>query len=80
MPRVCVLTAQRALQSGSNPEHARGLRGSGLRGTAPGTEYFVSLISGASIFSKSSLNICKFLVNTLLKPQLENFEHYFASV
>ena len=30
--------------------------------------------------SKSSLNICKFLVHVLLKPGLENFEHYFASV
>ena len=39
-----------------------------------------NLISGSSAFSKSSLNIWKFLVNVLLKPGLENFEHYFASV
>ena len=39
-----------------------------------------SLISGSSAFSKSSLNIWKFSVNVLLKPGLENFEHYFASV
>ena len=39
-----------------------------------------NLISGASDFSKSSLNICKFMVHVLLKPGLENFEHYFASV
>ena len=39
-----------------------------------------SLISGSSAFSKSSLNICKFLVHVLLKPGLENFEHYFARV
>ena len=38
------------------------------------------LISGSSAFSKSSLNIWKFLVHVLLKPDLENFEHYFASV
>ena len=38
------------------------------------------LISGFSAFSKSSLNIWKFLVHVLLKPGLENFEHYFASV
>ena len=38
------------------------------------------LISGSSAFSKSSLNIWKFLVHILLKPDLENFEHYFASV
>ena len=38
------------------------------------------LISGASAFSKSSLNIWKFMVYVLLKPGLENFEHYFASV
>ena len=37
-----------------------------------------SLISGSSAFSKSSLNICKFTVHVLLKPGLENFEHYFA--
>ena len=37
-------------------------------------------ISGSSIFSKSSLNIWKFMVQVLLKPELENFEHYFASV
>ena len=40
----------------------------------------VSLISGSSGFSKSSLNIWKFLVHVHLKPRLENFEHYFASV
>ena len=39
-----------------------------------------NLISGSSAFSKSSLNIWKFLVNVLLKPGLENFEHYFASM
>ena len=39
-----------------------------------------NLISGSSAFSKSSLNIQKFLVQVLLKPDLENFEHYFASV
>ena len=39
-----------------------------------------NLISGSSAFSKSSLNISKFLVHVLLKPGLENFEHYFASV
>ena len=39
-----------------------------------------SLISGSSAFSKSSLNIWKFTVHILLKPGLENFEHYFASV
>ena len=38
------------------------------------------LISGSSAFSKSSLNICKFSVYILLKPGLENFEHYFANV
>ena len=39
-----------------------------------------SLISGSSAFSKASLNIWKFTVHVLLKPGLENFEHYFASV
>ena len=39
-----------------------------------------NLISGSSAFSKSSLNIWKFLVHVLLKPSLENFEHYFARV
>ena len=39
-----------------------------------------SFISSSSAFSKSSLNIWKFLVHELLKPDLENFEHYFASV
>ena len=38
-----------------------------------------NLISGSSAFSKSSLNIWKFTVHVLLKPCLENFEHYFAS-
>ena len=37
-------------------------------------------ISGSSAFSKSSLNIWKFLDHLLLKPSLENFEHYFASM
>ena len=39
-----------------------------------------NLISGSSAFSKTSLNIWKFTVYTLLKPDLENFEHYFASI
>ena len=39
-----------------------------------------NLISGSSAFSKSSLNIWKFTVHVLLKPGLENSEHYFASV
>ena len=39
-----------------------------------------NLISGSSAFSKTSLNIWKFTVHVLLKPDLENFEHYFASV
>ena len=39
-----------------------------------------NLISGFSTFSKSSLNIWNFTVHILLKPGLENFEHYFASV
>ena len=38
------------------------------------------LISGSSAFSKSSVNIWKFTVHVLLKPGLENFEHYFASL
>ena len=39
-----------------------------------------NLISGSSAIPKSSLNIWKFMVHVLLKPGLENFEHYFASV
>ena len=39
-----------------------------------------NLISGSSAFSKFSLNIWKFMVHGLLKPDLENFEHYFASI
>ena len=39
-----------------------------------------NLISGSSAFFKSSLNIWKFMVHILLKPDLENSEHYFASV
>ena len=38
-----------------------------------------NLISGSSPFSKSSLNIWNFAVHILLRPGLENFEHYFAS-
>ena len=38
-----------------------------------------NFISGSSAFSKTSLNIWSFLVHVLLKPSLENFEHYFAS-
>ena len=39
-----------------------------------------NLISGSSVFLKSSLNIWKFMVYNLLKPDLQKFEHYFASV
>ena len=39
-----------------------------------------NLISASSAFSKSSLNIWKFMVHIPFKPDLENFEHYFASV
>ena len=38
-----------------------------------------NLISGSSAFSKSNLNIWKFSVHVLLKPHLENFEHYFLA-
>ena len=41
---------------------------------------FGNLISGSSAFSKSSLNIWKFMVHVLLKPDLENSLHYFASL
>ena len=39
-----------------------------------------NLISGSSAFSKYSLNIWKFTIHILLKPDLENFEHFFANV
>ena len=39
-----------------------------------------NLISGSSAFSKSGLNTWKFKVHMLLKPGLENFERYFASM
>ena len=39
-----------------------------------------NLISGSSAFSKTSLNIREFKVHVLLKPGLENFEHYFTSM
>ena len=42
--------------------------------------YVGYLISGFSAFSKTSLNIWKLMVHVLLKPGLENFEHYFASI
>ena len=38
------------------------------------------LVSGSSAFSKTSMNNWKFTVHILLKPGLENFEHYFTSV
>ena len=39
-----------------------------------------NLLSGSSAFSKTSLNIRKFMVHILLKPVLQNFENYFTSV
>ena len=39
-----------------------------------------NLTSGSSALSKTSLNIWKFTIHVLLKPDLENFEHYFTSV
>ena len=39
-----------------------------------------NLISGSSAFSETSLSIWKFMAQVLLKPGLENFEHYFASM
>ena len=39
-----------------------------------------NLLSGSSAFSKFSLNTYKFSVHVLLKPGLDNFEHYFASM
>ena len=42
--------------------------------------YVGNLISGSSAFSNTSLNIWKYMVHILLKPGLENFEHYSASM
>ena len=39
-----------------------------------------NLVSDSSAFSKTSLNIWKFMVHVLMKPGLGNFEHYFASM
>ena len=39
-----------------------------------------NLVSGSSALSKTNLNIWKFTVHVLLKPGLDNFEHYFTSV
>ena len=39
-----------------------------------------NLVSGSSAFSKSNLNIWKFLVHVLLKPSLKDFEHHLASM
>ena len=39
-----------------------------------------NLVSGSSVFSKTSWNIWEFLVHVLVKPCLENFEHYFVSM
>ena len=39
-----------------------------------------NLISHSAASSKTSLNVCKFMVHVLLKPGLENFEHYFTTV
>ena len=39
-----------------------------------------NLISGSSAFLKTSLNVWKFMAHAMLKPGLENFEHYFTSV
>ena len=39
-----------------------------------------NLISGSSAFSKTRLNVWKFTAHVLLKPDLENFEHYFANM
>ena len=43
-------------------------------------QQMLAVDSGSSAFSKTSLNIWKFMVHVLLKPGLENFEHYFASM
>ena len=43
-------------------------------------ENVANMISGSSAFSKSSLKIWMFSVHILLKPSMENFEHYFASM
>ena len=51
-----------------------------LSGFSNDPEDIGNLISGSSAFSKTSLNIWKFMVYILLKPGLENFEHYFTSV
>src|SRR5574337_628739 len=37
-------------------------------------------ISGSSAFSKTSLNICKFMIHILLKPDLENLKNYFTGM
>ena len=43
-------------------------------------QWILAIWSGSSVLSKSRLNIWKFSVHVLLRPSLENFEHYFASI
>ena len=71
---------------------AHGVKGFGIVNKAeidvfPGLSCFFNdpadvgnLTSGSSAFSKTSLNIWKFTVHISLKPDLENFEHYFTSM
>ena len=56
------------------------VKGFGILNKAKIDFFLGYLISGSSAFSKSSLNIWKFSVHILLKPDLENFEHYFTSM
>ena len=71
---IRVIPEPRALSLPRDPSSER--RGTKEAGAAD----VGNLISGSSAFSKTSLNISKFTVHILLKPGLENFEHYFTSV
>ena len=78
--RAMQVTLVRSLSQKNPPEKAMATQSSSLAWRIPRISDTTEWLTVFSAFSKSNLNIWKFMIHVLLKPSLENFEHYFASV
>ena len=75
---IISIDAEKAFDKIQHPFMIKSLQKAGIEGTY--LNIIKAIYDKPSAFSKTSLNIWKFTIHVLLKPGLENFEHYFTSI